>query len=185
MSIRDALIAAIASLYSELIADAKALLTARQTGPGGLLWSEFRKIFLSLREEFSDYTDPLNSDPTHIGMILAIEKDAINIHKKRGSAQGLVPDIKRLCNSAGSSVVYHGQDEVGWILGYTSPGFTGHLGGTLVWDPTDSLSVLGLDNMLDVETDNKSGRSTAEVEQIIRHEFVPLKLNCRFFIPHP
>jgi len=176
MTIRESLITAIADLTEQLSSEVAGLLTARHTGQGGQIWAEFKKIFLSLREEAADYNDPLTSDPVSIGMILAIEKDLLNIHQKRGSNLGLIPDIKRLCNSTAISVAHHGQLECGWINGETSPGFyTG-----LTYNPELSLSYLGLDNMLDITIDNQSGRGDAEVKAIIRKEFVPLKENCRY-----
>ena len=192
MTIKEALIGSIANTIESLTDYISELYTVRQSGKGGQLWTDFWRIFLSRREEktdyafsvkataiahllFGDYDSSKISDPV---TILDFEKASLSIHKSRGTENGITADIKRLCNSIYVTNTYYPQTDCGWIGDVTSPELLPN--GT--WDPDLSLCYLDLDNMLDIYAYDRSSRSTEEIKQIIRHDFIPLKYNIRFSI---
>jgi hypothetical protein len=165
------------------------LTSARQTGIGGLLWTDFWRIFLSKREEKSDYNFKALSDAVDANLfgeydssklsdpvtILDFEKALLSIHKMRGTESGITADTRRICNSPNVALNYYGQDSCGWIADITSPDLTPDL----QYDPENSLCFLDLDNMVVINAINKSSRSKVEIASIIRHDFVPLKYNLK------
>jgi hypothetical protein len=189
ITIREALFGSIAESVENFLDDLFDLLEVRRTGKGGQMFAESKKILLSGREEKEDYvfadpavlvaeSNPSGVFPFDVGEDLELAdhlRGQLIIHKRRGTPRGLSADIKRLCNTTQVSLTYHPQTECGWILGVTSPGFSPDL----VYDLDTSLTFLGLDNMVDIVTENRSNRTNAEVTKIIRKEFMPARLNIR------
>jgi hypothetical protein len=153
------------------------------------LWTDFWRIFLSRREEKSDYAFSVKAtavsnnlfggyDTDNIGdpiTILDYEKALLSIHKVRGTEDGITADIKRICNTTNVTITHYGQDKCGWIGDVTSPELTPEL----LYDPDNSLCYMDLDNMVVVDTLNMGNRTNDEVSKIIRHDFVPLKYNLQ------
>jgi hypothetical protein len=192
MTIKEALIGSIANTIESLVDYISDLYTVRQSGKGGQLWTDFWRIFLSRREEktdyafsvkataiahllFGDYDSSKINDPV---TILDFEKATLSIHKARGTENGITADIKRICDSTSVAVTYYPQTDCGWIGDVTSL----ELLPNGIYDPDLSLCYLDLDNMLDVYAFDKSSRTTEEVKKIIRHDFVPLRINTRLRI---
>lgn len=100
-------------------------------------------------------------------------KNRYAIHKKRGTYEGVIEDIKRLSGDDNLTTEFLPMDEVGWIMNETFPD-----------DNNDYFNncYLGLDNMLNVIVRNKSGLTDREFIGIIRADFVPLTINIRILI---
>ena len=189
MTIREAFDATVADTIQKLVTGVAGLLNVRRTGKGGQGFADSKKLFLSGREEQTDSgfadagvraaeSNPSGVFPYSLGATFEFAdylRGIPIIHKRRGTSRGLTADIKRMCNTTSSSATLHPQTECGWILGVTSPGF--EPGGSYGLDV--SLVFLGLDNMLDVLTENKGNRKDVDVKHIIRHELVPARLNVR------
>ena len=189
MTIKDSLFGSISSSIEDVVTYINGLLTVRQSGWGGQLWTDFWRIFLSRREEKSDYAFSAKATAVSDNMfgdydsdniddpitILDFEKAVLSIHKARGTEKGITADIKRICNSENVTINYNGQDKCGWIGDVTSPELTTDL----LYDPDNSLCYMDLDNMVIVEALNNGNRINSEVEKIIRHDFVPLKYNLK------
>jgi hypothetical protein len=189
MTIREALFESIAEIIDEWIVGLNSLYTVKQIGWGGQLWTDFWRVFLSRREEktdftFSDKTTAIANDmfggfdSSKLGdpiTILDYEKAIVSIHKVRGTEGGITADFKRICNNDTVTVTYYDQSKCGWIGDITSPELTPDL----LYDPDNSLCFMDLDNMLVMEAENKGGRRNDEIEKIIRHDFVPLKYNIK------
>lgn len=171
------------SMYSsvnEAILTFKTAMTAlglirRTTGTAGNIWANDLRLWLSKREAQLGWVwrnsiviyGTTITNPT-LGDIL---KRGLRIHSRRGSGSGIIPDIQRLCNTQTVAVTNYSILSCGWMLGLTSPGFmpTGE-----EWNPADSLTFLGMENLLVVDTENKSARSSVEVKRAIRTDIVPI-----------
>ena len=185
----DYLFQSIADSIENSITYVNGLTTVRQTGKGAQLWTDFWRIFLSRREEKTDFafadkatavSDNLfgGFDASKIGdpvTILDFEKAGLSIHKARGTEDGITADIKRICNNETVTVTYNGQDKCGWVGDVTSPELTP----ALLYDLDNSLCFMDLDNMVVVDATNASNRTINEIEKIIRHDFVPIKYNLK------
>lgn len=99
------------------------------------------------------------------------------IHEKRGTAAGILEDIKRLTNDDSATIAFKGYEECGWFLDVTFPEYN-----TPTQLGLESPCFLDLDNLLIVKYRNKSGLSDYEVSKIIREEFIPLVMNVREFV---
>ncbi len=129
MTIKDSLFGSISSSIEDVVTYINGLLTVRQSGWGGQLWTDFWRIFLSRREEKSDYAFSAKATAVSDNMfgdydsdniddpitILDFEKAVLSIHKARGTEKGITADIKRICNSENVTINYNGQDKCGWI----------------------------------------------------------------------
>lgn len=170
MTIRAALDASIKSLTDALLVYVDALTSVHRTGKGAQLWTEYLRLYLSGREEKADYE--------LTATITAIEAGAIAIHQARGTYDGIVADVKSICNQDTVTVQYTGPEGCGWVGDVTAPEFLG----SSTYSPDMSLCYLDLDNMVQVTAVNKGNRPNAEVSKIIRHDFIPAKYNCQAFI---
>jgi hypothetical protein len=185
--LEDALFGSVASSIKSLMDNLIGLATVRQTGYDGQLWTDFWRIFLSRREEKTDYKFSIKNialyhqlfgelDSSKISnpvTILDYEKAVLAIHKARGTENGILADVKRMCNSTNVTVAFYGQDKCGWIGDITAPELTPGLS----YDPDSSLCFMDLDNMVIVNAENNGSRANIDVEKIIRHDFVPVKYN--------
>ncbi len=310
MNTRDTLLYSIATELQLLRDYINRLPKVKESSIGGQLWTDFLKIFLSRREEKTNYAFPSKTtallhnlfgdcDTDEIGdpiSILDFEKATYAIHKARGTENGILGDIKRICNSVNVEVRGYPQSQCGWIGDVTSPEFAwkilddtggkitfdlpadgGEFGDTpsetvdggsfgipmteagivefiftenattilallgitenwedldgiteimvtteqarsvlfsglgtlsmfgktleqiedyfsadmyintkalisvnaLIYDPDNSLCYMDLDNMVLIDAENNGGRSSSEIENIIRHDFVPIKYNIK------
>ena len=171
MTIREAINLVTVTAAQNLHAYAVSLISARYTGKGGRLWTEFLRLYLSGREEKADayYVYPGTQQ---------ILSWAVTIHRKRGTEQGIIEDTRRICNNPNATVTYFDKTKCGWILGLTSPGFLN----ATTYNPNKSPVFLGITNMVHVECQNSGNRSNTEVESIVRREFIPIRYNLRVFL---
>ena len=127
-------------------------------------------------EDCQIFISPNASDDKIINAI----KDYFNIHERRGTAAGIIEDIKRLTNDDGATVTYKNYNQCGWFLDVTFPEYNNatQLG-------LESTCFLDLDNLLIIKYKNKSGYSDKEVSRIIREEFIPRVINIREIVSKP
>lgn len=179
LKLRTVLNTAVQYLLRELKEATKNLRYLYRSGKSGRMYADINKLFLSGREEEEDYAFPPETLPEGETILSQIMEQTLSIHMKRGTQEGMMDDVERMCNCIAEDITItrHEQLECGWMLDVTSPGFIG----TDQYDEDYSLSFLGLDNMIDITMINAGNRSNDEVKKIIRKEMVPAIYNVRCF----
>jgi hypothetical protein len=104
-----------------------------------------------------------------------------DIHIARGTADGMLDDIKNVTNSDISWYKFYGEDSCGWWLDSTFPDIStdGYS------NKANKLTFIELENMLFVEYYNRSNFSSAFIQNLLLKEAIPVNLNTTFLELRP